>query len=58
MEYLLGRNIYFTEFFNKVNQAIIESVDYVVEHRQNDTTTSEPSGIIKIGKDSSIKIIR
>lgn len=44
--------------FDEISDDIISAVDYVVEYRQNDYTKAKPSGILKIGKDSSVKIIR
>lgn len=48
----------FPAIFDEISNAIIDKVDYVVQYRQDDLSKSAPSGIIKIGKDSSIKIIR
>ncbi|MCW3119734.1 MAG: translation factor [Chitinophagaceae bacterium] len=44
--------------FSGIGAAIKEGVDYIVKHRQHDTTIAEPSSIIKWNKDSSITIIR
>lgn len=44
--------------FREISDAIKEGVDYVVKYRQNDTSTSTPSGIIKLGSDYSVKVIR
>jgi L-threonylcarbamoyladenylate synthase len=44
--------------FDEISQAIIHSVDYVVEHRQDDHTKNKPSGIIKIGINGSVQVIR
>ncbi len=44
--------------FNEIDNNIIEQVDYVVEYRQDDISKAKPSGIIKINRDSTIKIIR
>ena len=44
--------------FDEISQEIIESVDYVVNYRQNDMHRSKPSSIIKLGKTGEIKIIR
>ncbi len=44
--------------FDDINSKIIEQVDYVVEHRQADISKAQPSSIIKINHDSTIKIIR
>lgn len=44
--------------FMEVQEEIISGVDYVVNYRQNDFTEASPSGIIKLGADCSIKVIR
>ena len=44
--------------FYDVDVWIIESVDYVVRHRQDDTTKHKPSGIVKIGRNGEVKVIR
>lgn len=44
--------------FDEISEEIIEGVDYVVKHRQDDLTKAKPSGIILVRKDNSIKIIR
>jgi len=44
--------------FSEINKEIIAQVDYVVNYRQTDLSKSNPSGIIKINKDCTIKIIR
>lgn len=44
--------------FKQIAPEIIESVDYVVKHRQSDTTQHKSSGIVKIGKNGEVKIIR
>jgi L-threonylcarbamoyladenylate synthase len=44
--------------FTEIDQKIIDSVDYVVKYRQDDTHKTIPSGIIKLGRDGGIKIIR
>lgn len=43
--------------FFDVSEEIKAAVDYVVEYRQ-DRETAQPSGIIMLGNDSSIKVIR
>ena len=43
--------------FPEISQEIIDAVDYVVEYRQ-DGQKASPSGIIMLGNDSSIKVIR
>jgi len=45
-------------FFAKIDREIISSVDYVALHRQNEKMRGKPSGIIKLGKGSEIKVIR
>lgn len=44
--------------FADIPKEIIKGVDYVVEYRQNDTTPSEASSIIKWNKDGSITTLR
>jgi L-threonylcarbamoyladenylate synthase len=44
--------------FSKISDAILRSVDYVVNYRREETQESQPSGIIQIGKGGLIKIIR
>lgn len=44
--------------FDEISEEIKSAVDYIVEFRQDDYVKAKPSGIMKIGKDSSIKIIR
>ena len=44
--------------FSEIEDGIIEAVDYVVEWRQNDYTKHAPSGIIKLGVNGEIQIIR
>lgn len=44
--------------FRDVDAAIKEGVDYVVNHRQDDTTPAAPSRIIKLLKDGSVQVIR
>lgn len=46
------------ENFDKIDQEIIDAVDYVVKYRQDDTQKAVPSGIIKLGRGGEIKIIR
>lgn len=45
-------------FFNEIDQQIIDSVDYVVGFRRDDTTPRRSSSVIKIGSDCTIKILR
>jgi L-threonylcarbamoyladenylate synthase len=44
--------------FSEINQEIIDSVDYVVTWRQDDYTKRQPSGIIKLGKNGEVEVIR
>jgi L-threonylcarbamoyladenylate synthase len=46
------------ETFNKIDRTIIDSVDYVVKHKQNDNHKGQPSGIIKLGIKGEVKVIR
>lgn len=44
--------------FSEIDASIIQSVDYVVHHRQDDTTKHKASGIVKIGRNGEVKVIR
>lgn len=44
--------------FDEIDQKIIDSVDYVVTYRQDDTQKAVPSSIMKLGRSGEIKIIR
>jgi L-threonylcarbamoyladenylate synthase len=44
--------------FKDIEKDITEAVDYVVRHRQNDNKPGKPSGIIKLGKNGEVKVIR
>jgi L-threonylcarbamoyladenylate synthase len=46
------------ENFSQINSKILESVDFVVEHRRKDTTAAQPSSIIKWGEQGKFTIIR
>lgn len=46
------------EFYKDIDNQIIDSVDYVVNYRQNDMKKSKPSQIIKLGNNGQITIIR
>lgn len=46
------------QFFDEINQEIIDSVDYVVKWKQEDLTKSHASSIIKLGLNGEIQIIR
>jgi L-threonylcarbamoyladenylate synthase len=45
-------------FFDEISDEIKSQVDYIVEYRQNDSTPSQPSSIIKLGIGGRIDIIR
>jgi L-threonylcarbamoyladenylate synthase len=45
-------------FFDEISEEIKNQMDYIVEYRQNDTTPSQPSSIIKLGVGGQIDIIR
>jgi L-threonylcarbamoyladenylate synthase len=44
--------------FNEIEQEILNSVDFVVNYRQDETKKATPSSIIKLGRGGEIKIIR
>jgi len=44
--------------FADIDIAIRNGVDYIVQHRQDDTTPTFPSSIIKWNADGSLTIIR
>ncbi|MEA4918626.1 L-threonylcarbamoyladenylate synthase [Proteiniphilum sp.] len=44
--------------FSQIGQAIKDGVDYIVTYRQKEQAKSQPSSIIKLERDASIKIIR
>ncbi len=44
--------------FDLVEQSIKDSVDYVVEYRQNDSEVKQPSRIVRIKDDGELEIIR
>ena len=44
--------------FDEIDTLIIESVDYVVRHRHDDTSKHNASGIVKIGRNGEVKVIR
>lgn len=45
-------------FFHEISDEIKTQVDYIVKFRQEDTTPSQPSSIIKLGSGGRIDIIR
>ncbi len=46
------------KFFAEIDEKIKNSVDYIVNWRQDDRTPSSPSGIIKLGTGGEVEIIR
>ncbi|KXB08217.1 translation factor Sua5 [candidate division MSBL1 archaeon SCGC-AAA382M17] len=44
--------------FKEIDQKIIDSVDYVIKWRQNETKKSSPSAIIKLGPGGEVEVIR
>lgn len=44
--------------FGEISQAITDVVDYVVRYRQDETSNPTPSGIIKLGVDGQVQVIR
>lgn len=44
--------------FSEIDSQIISSVDYVVRHRQDDNSKHKASGIVKIGRNGEVKVIR
>ena len=44
--------------FSKIYASIKNGVDYVVNYRKKENKAAKPSGILKLGKDGTIKIIR
>lgn len=46
------------KYFAEINEAIINQVDYTVQHRQQERSISQPSAILKIKPDGSLETIR
>jgi L-threonylcarbamoyladenylate synthase len=44
--------------FHQIDSQILKSVDYVVNYRQNEEYRGKPSGIIKLGVNGEVKVIR
>jgi L-threonylcarbamoyladenylate synthase len=44
--------------FSAIHPQIFDLVDYIVQWRQNDYTQASPSGIIKLGINGEIEVIR
>jgi L-threonylcarbamoyladenylate synthase len=51
-------NTTFPRSYSEIDQKIIQSVDYVVKWRQNETKKISPSGIIQLGRSGEVKVIR
>ena len=45
-------------FFEDIDQEIKNGVDYIVQHRQEDTTPASPSTVIRLSTDGNITILR
>ena len=45
-------------FFEDIDGAIKNGVDYIVQHRQDDFTIAQPSAIVKLNTDGSFSILR
>ena len=46
------------KLFSDIDIKIKRGVDYVVQHRQEDTTPTEPSTVIKVNEDGSFNVLR
>jgi L-threonylcarbamoyladenylate synthase len=44
--------------FSQISDEIKSQVDYIVKSKQRDNAEHEPSSVIKLGADGSVKIIR
>lgn len=44
--------------FKDISEAITSGVNYIVNHRQNDSTIAEPSSVIKWNRNGTITILR
>lgn len=44
--------------YSEISIEIINSVDYIVRYRQDDLKKTKPSGIIKLGLDGEVKVVR
>lgn len=45
-------------YFAEISEEIKSKVDYIVNFRRGDKTASQPSHIVKLGKDGEVKVIR
>ncbi|MGI8582684.1 MAG: L-threonylcarbamoyladenylate synthase [Chitinophagaceae bacterium] len=48
----------FPKNFNEIYPAIKNGVDYIVQHRQHDIMSSQPSSIIKLNAEGEIEVLR
>ncbi len=48
----------FPKKFTEIDSKIKNGVDYIVQHRQNDIASFQPSAIIKLNRDGKIEILR
>ena len=44
--------------FGEISEKIVKGVDYVVKYRKEEMNSPAPSGIIKLGVDGQVKVIR
>jgi L-threonylcarbamoyladenylate synthase len=44
--------------FGEIEKVVIDQIDYVVQHRQQERSISQPSAILKIKPDGSVETIR
>jgi len=44
--------------FRDISEVVLQGVDYVVKYRQDDFNNPAPSGIIKLGVDGQVQVIR
>lgn len=44
--------------FSQIGEAILNGVDYIAAYGQKEQNKPQPSGIVRIGKDGSIEVIR
>lgn len=48
----------YPQAFSLISDTIKKGVDYIVQHRQDDYSTSKPSSIIKLNENNEIEVIR
>jgi L-threonylcarbamoyladenylate synthase len=44
--------------YSEISSEIVNSVDYLVKYRQEDMTKARPSGIIKLGLNGEVQVVR